>query len=535
MVSSQKSRRRSKELIVTMAGAVQSQLKTAVSAFIDRDEVLAKKAIEKDDYVDNLYTYTESELFSLMESCSHPDRIGVIKAALATAKSLEKIADYAENIAKQSLHMPKNPKIPLVLALDLRRSYEEAREGLDLAVEAFVSRNTTMAKRAAKKEATLDEVYRKLLKQAIKYLAEPGANVKIAITQLFVAKNLEKIGDTLLDMAEASLQLSTGEKLKLHQYIHLSRLIKEEDMDEINLQGLWGTRSGSTIFKFESDGKDSFIYKDGNVRKIKEEVEKLKEWNEFEKGIVPDVISNFTRKDRQVVVTNFFEGLTLQEIYIKYWWSEKELVTRKFVDLFERIWTKSLVKKSVEFTAVDQLKSRLSSVYDMHPRLKSVRTEPLNFCGIHHDPLDDLLLRLERQSARLRCPFSVYIHGDLNSDNLLYDAEMEKLQLIDVHRSQMGDYLQDISVFMVSNIRTPYISGLQGLETVKVNNIVTTFARRLADMWGDELFEERLAVMMGRSLITSTRFIGSFVHARKLYLRGIERLEWALKSLEGEY
>jgi len=535
MGNSPDSRRRAKELIVSMAGAVQSQLKTAVSAFIDRDETLAKKAIEKDDYVDNLYIYTESELFSLMETCDHPDRMGVIRAALSTAKSLEKIADYSENIAKQSLHIPQDPKIPLVLALDLRRSYEEVKEGLDVAVQAFVTRDTALAKKAAKKEAVLDEVYRNLLNQAIEYMSEPDANVKIAITQLFVAKNLEKIGDTLLDMAEASLQLSTGERLKLHQYIHLSRLIKDEDMDEINLQGLWGTRSGSTIFKFESDGKENFIYKDGNIRKIQEEVEKLREWNDIEAGIVPDVISNFTRKDRQVVVTNFFEGLTLQEIYIKYWWSEKKLVTQKFIELFERIWSKSLRRETVDFTVVEQLQTRLESVYDMHPRLKMLRTEPINFCGLQHDPLYDLLVRLERQTAKLRSPFSVYIHGDLNSDNILYDADNEKLQLIDVHRSCMGDYLQDISVFMVSNTRTPYLSGLQDLETGKVNDMIVAFARRLADMWGDEFFEERLAIMLGRSLITSTRFIGSYMHARQMFLRGVERLEWALQSLEGKY
>lgn len=520
---------RAKELIVNMAGAVQSQLKAAVSAFTDQDEKQARKVIEKDDYIDNLYSYTESELFLLLEKKPNQDQTRIIRTALKTAKGLEKIADYAENIAKQSLHILDIEDESL--SIDILRCYRHAKEGIDLAVQAFLKRDMDIVKRLAKKEAILDEVYRKQLGEALELLRTPGQNVQFLLTQVFVAKYLEKLGDTLLDMAEETLMIISGERVKLHQFIHLNRLAQNEK-EVVNLEGLWGTRSGSTIFKFESNGHESFIYKDGNIRKIKAEVQKLKEWNEIEPGLVPEVTSNLKFKNRQMITTSFFEGLTLQEIYTKFWWSEKEMVTEQLTNLLQRIWTQTYAEEILPYGAIAQIRSRLDAVYSMHEQLEQLRSKPIIFCGLRQEPLEELLQGIENHSERLQSPFSVHIHGDFNTDNILYNAEKERLQLIDVYRSAKGDYLQDISVFMVSNIRIPKISGLQRQEAEHVNQIVETFARRFAEAHGDKFFEERLAILLARSLITSTRFVGSFKKAQKMFLAGIDKLEWALERLE---
>ncbi len=56
---------------------------------------------------------------------------------------------------------------------------------------------------------------------------------------------------------------------------------------------------------------------------------------------------------------------------------------------------------------------------------------------------------------RIASPVTVRIHGDFNTNNIIYAAPIDRVHFIDVHRSGSGDYAQDIGVFLVSNLRTP--------------------------------------------------------------------------------
>jgi len=517
------------ELLNAMAGAVQAQLKLAVTAFVARDEKQARKAIEKDDFVDNLYIYTEGELFQMVLKAP-PEEIELIRTGLKMAKGLEKIADYAENIAKQTLHMlPGSDKS---LSIDILGCYQEAKEGIELAIRGFEHRDIKQVKRAAKKEAILDDVYRVIITRTLEQLQIPGRDAGYLITQLLLAKYLEKIGDTLLDMAEAALQLISGERLKIHQYVHLTRLIKDGNINEAELEGFWGTRSGASVFRLDASGEEQLIYKEGRADKIRQEEQKLKQWEEIEPGLVPHVKHASKVKDRRIMVTQFFDGASLASIYGKPWWYEKETATRALVRLLERIWDKTLKSQRPAFDAFNQLRERLESVYAMHPELEAMRKEKLVFCGRAHPPLGETLNCLEAAASRFRAPFSVFIHGDFNSDNVIFLPESGELRYIDVHRSKSGDYLQDVSVFMVSNIRMPAFSGMQLLEAERVNLMMETFARNFGAQHGDKLFDDRLNLMLARSLITSARFVGDFRQARRLYLAGIDKLERVVRRLE---
>lgn len=526
-------RQRIRELVTSMAGAVQAQVKGATSAVMTGDVEQARKVIEADDYIDNLHTYTETELSYLLLHGEGTDRMRPVQLAMKVAEHLEDIADHAENIAKQALHLSPVKKQDMLL--DIRACYHEAKTGISQAIEAFTSGNIRLARSAARHEASLDEAYVAILKQVLVQLSLPGADTKLLLTQLFVAKNLERIGDKILEIAEEALAMITGERIKLHQVAHMNRLLKGTQGEESSLEGLWGTRSGSTIFKLERDSNRTLIYKDGNIRKIGDEIAKIKEWDRIEPGLVPDVLRTFEHGNRKVMVTSFFEGQTVQEIYTSGSWEDKQVVTGRLIELIERIWTRSLSPERPGFDVVRQIRARLDAVFAMHERLLGIRGVATSVCGLEHDSLNDLLDRLEKHSNTLRAPFSIFTHGDFNTDNILYRAGDARLHFIDVHRSGNGDYLQDVSVFLCSNLRRPTLTSLQRVELDRVNALMEAFARRFADTWGDELFEERLAVLLGRSLITSTRFIGDYFTARELFLLGIEKLEWALQKLEGAY
>ena len=122
--------------------------------------------------------------------------------------------------------------------------------------------------------------------------------------------------------------------------------------------------------------------------------------------------------------------------------------------------------------------------------------------------------------ATLEAPFSVFIHGDFNINNIVYNHEEQRINYIDLHRSADSDYIQDVSVFLVSNFRLP-LFGQEARE--RIEHVIADFlkfARAFGARHGDATFEARLGLGLARSLITSTRFELNKRFARDMFQRG---------------
>ena len=128
----------------------------------------------------------------------------------------------------------------------------------------------------------------------------------------------------------------------------------------------------------------------------------------------------------------------------------------------ESIWVETRKKKSVPANFIGQTRKRLTDVYSIHPSFKA---SPSRIGHLDIISIDELLIQAEKIEKSLKSPFSVYIHGDFNVDNVIYDPEVKKINFIDLHRSNYNDYIQDVSVFMVSNYR------LQMLDSKTRNRI----------------------------------------------------------------
>lgn len=122
-------------------------------------------------------------------------------------------------------------------------------------------------------------------------------------------------------------------------------------------------------------------------------------------------------------------------------------------------------------------------------------------------------------------PFTIFTHGDFNANNVVYDHLEERIHYIDVYRSRPADYVQDVSVFLVSNFRTPVFDP----DLRERLNLITTkflwFAKRFAEKHGDTTFPFRLTMALARSFYTSTRFELDAIFANEMYLRAIYLLE----------
>ena len=147
--------------------------------------------------------------------------------------------------------------------------------------------------------------------------------------------------------------------------------------------------------------------------------------------------------------------------------------------------------------------------------------------------LATLIARAQAREAALTAPFSVYIHGDFNLDNVIFDPVAGKIRFIDLHRSRYMDYVQDVSVFMVSNYRLQVLDRATrariGGVAVAMHQMAEKFARRQKD----GTYHYRLALGLARSFASSTRFVVDEDHARRMLLRARYILETALAVPEG--
>jgi len=136
-------------------------------------------------------------------------------------------------------------------------------------------------------------------------------------------------------------------------------------------------------------------------------------------------------------------------------------------------------------------------------------------------PFAELLERAGPIDRALSAPFSVFIHGDFNLDNIIYNPEGNALHFVDVHRSCEMDYVQDVSVFLVSSFRLPVFVPRIRKSLEAVSLAFLGFVRDFAREQDDGTFEARLALGLIRSFTTSTRFELNRDFAQTMHQRAI--------------
>jgi len=512
-----------------MARLVQSQLSGATTAFFQKDRALAEKVIEKDDQVDNLLGFIEEQCFQRIagEGAESP-RSRRLRGVFRVALNLEKLGDYAVNVAEQAVHAARLPsRVP---PFDLAGPTRVALAALDEVIEAFTDASADKAKHACRCEPELDRQYRAALHETFRLLAVPRPDPAFVLTNLFVSKFLERIGDSILNIGENTLFVLTGERLKLHQYLHLEEMVGPVALGPdtnraVDFRQIWGGISGARVGRLSLREGRPLIWKEGAEGKIEAEIREMEEWNRIIPGLVPEVRARHHRDGRESFLGQFLDGALLRDIYVTRPWDEKVRVTRRVLESLKEVWLATGRAERPPVDYVRQIRERLPELYGLHPALEALRGDETRVFGIAHRSFRQLLQHVGELEARLAPPVSVRLHGDLNTNNVVYDARRDRIHFIDVHRSGPGDYVQDVGVYMVSNIRSPLQEPGLVAEMERLNRLIHAFADEFATLIGDEHFEARLALARARSLVTSARLFADQKFARSIYLQGVRLLE----------
>jgi phosphate transport system protein len=134
-----------------------------------------------------------------------------ILAALKVAADIERIGDYAANVAKRSIALNTSPPLPHTRGLDAlgRLAVQQVRDVL----VAYRDNDATAAQRVRARDAELDTLYTGLFRELLTYMMEDARAITPCTHLLFMAKNLERIGDHATNIAENVWFLVHGEDI----------------------------------------------------------------------------------------------------------------------------------------------------------------------------------------------------------------------------------------------------------------------------------------------------------------------------------
>lgn len=200
-------------VVVRMGGLAEAQVAEALEAFARRDAAMARAVVERDSRVDALQKEVERRairLLVLRQPVASDMRQTI--SAFKVAMSLERTADLAKNIAKRSLQLADIvPDLKLMEAIDRmgRLVLSRLKEVLD----AFADNEIERAIRVWMQDDEVDEHFESLFRELMKAMRDDPTKVDYCAHLLFVAKNLERIGDHATNVAEIIHYIVTGEEI----------------------------------------------------------------------------------------------------------------------------------------------------------------------------------------------------------------------------------------------------------------------------------------------------------------------------------
>lgn len=199
-------------LIAEMGGRAEDALDQAMMALIRRDSKLASQIVRDDVKIDALEEQIERlAVQTIALRAPMANDLREVVAALKIAGVVERIGDYAKNIAKRAPLIIANTNLePLSL---LPAMAQIAGEMVHDALNAFAARDADLSVAVIERDRVVDDFYNSIFRTLLTYMAENPKTISESAHLLFVAKNIERIGDHATNVAEMVYFAATGQYL----------------------------------------------------------------------------------------------------------------------------------------------------------------------------------------------------------------------------------------------------------------------------------------------------------------------------------
>ncbi len=200
-------------LLARMGGMAEALLADAIDAIVRRDLALAERVVEADMQIDQAERDVESLAVRLL-ALRQPMGIDLRQIVSATRIStdLERIGDLAKNIAKRVPILSQ--ATPTRAVRGLERMGRLVLEQLKDALDALAAKDAEAAHQVWKRDEEIDDMNNSLFRELLTYMMEDPRTITVSTHLLFIAKNLERVGDHCTNVAETIHFLSTGANFK---------------------------------------------------------------------------------------------------------------------------------------------------------------------------------------------------------------------------------------------------------------------------------------------------------------------------------
>lgn len=200
--------------VLVLGGMVEEALIGSVEILSRRDLDGARQLIAADRQINEKRFAIESDALTLIAT-QQPmaGDLRTLAAVLEIITELERMGDYAKGIARINLMMGEEPFIKP--PVDIPRMAEEARDMLHQALEAFVQRDVDMARSIPQRDDDVDALYNQVYRELLTHIMADPRKIDQATYLLWIAHNLERTGDRVINICERVVFTVTGEMVEM--------------------------------------------------------------------------------------------------------------------------------------------------------------------------------------------------------------------------------------------------------------------------------------------------------------------------------
>ena len=190
-----------KQTLLAMGGLVEDQIRRVMTALLERDSELAQEVIDRDAQV-NAYDIEVDEKSVELLALHQPTAgdLRFITTAMKIVTDLERIGDQAVNIAQRALELNREPQLKPYI--DLPRMAEKSQRMVKESLDAFVTRDTGLARRVCAEDAEVDALKEQIFRELLTFMMEDARTIPRAIRLILISRFLERVADHATNIAE---------------------------------------------------------------------------------------------------------------------------------------------------------------------------------------------------------------------------------------------------------------------------------------------------------------------------------------------
>jgi phosphate transport system protein len=195
-----------KQTLLAMGGLVEDQIRRVMRALIERDDALAQEVIERDQQVNAYDVEVDETCVSLL--ALHQPAAGdlrFITTAMKIVTDLERIGDQAVNIAQRVLELNREPQLKPYI--DLPRMAEKAQLMVKQSLDAFVARDTELARKVCAEDEEVDALKEQMFRELLTFMMEDARTIPRAIRLILISRFMERVADHATNIAEMVIYL----------------------------------------------------------------------------------------------------------------------------------------------------------------------------------------------------------------------------------------------------------------------------------------------------------------------------------------